>query len=263
MFHMMNEARIGVGMCAVALGTAGYMAALYYARNRPQGRPTGAKDPTAPPVAIIEHADVRRMLLAQKAYVEGALVLGLTCARAVDERATAEDETARREAGLLLDILTPIMKAWASEWCLEANKLAIQVHGGYGYTREYPVEQYYRDARLNPIHEGTNGVQALDLLGRKVAMEDGAAFALLCREMGRTVAAARKAGLAEYADGLDRAIARASETTAALLAARGNIALALANASVYLDMLGHTVVAWMWLRQALAATEGGRGATGA
>ena len=183
-------------------------------------------------------------------------------ARAVDERATAEDETARREAGLLLDILTPIMKAWASEWCLEANKLAIQVHGGYGYTREYPVEQYYRDARLNPIHEGTNGVQALDLLGRKVAMEDGAAFALLCREMGRTVAAARKAGLAEYADGLDRAIARASETTAALLAARGNIALALANASVYLDMLGHTVVAWMWLRQALAATEGGRGATG-
>ncbi len=262
MFHMMNEARIGVGMCAVALGYAGYLAALDYARNRPQGRPTGAKDPAAPPVPIVEHADVKRMLLAQKAYVEGALALGLCCARLVDERATAEGEAARAEAGLLLDILTPIMKAWAAEWCLEANKLAIQVHGGYGYTREYPVEQYYRDARLNPIHEGTNGVQAIDLLGRKVGMEDGAAFALLVREMGRTADAAGTAGLSEYADALGGAIARAGETTAALLAARGDMALALANASVYLDMLGHTVVAWMWLRQALAATEGARGATG-
>ena len=169
MFHMMNEARIGVGLAATMLGMAGYEASLDYARQRPQGRPMTAagKDAAAPQVPIIEHADVKRMLLAQKAYAEGALALELYCARLVDEQHTG-DEAAAKDAALLLEVLTPIAKSWPSEWCLEGNSLAIQVHGGYGYTRDFPVEQYWRDQRLNMIHEGTHGIQALDLLGRKV-----------------------------------------------------------------------------------------------
>uniref|UniRef100_UPI002738D7CA acyl-CoA dehydrogenase family protein n=1 Tax=Stenotrophomonas sp. YIM B06876 TaxID=3060211 RepID=UPI002738D7CA len=132
-----------------------------------QGRAPGHKDPLQPQLPLIAHADVRRMLLAQKAYVEGGLALGLYAARLVDEQKTSDSDCARAEAGLLLDLLTPIVKSWPSQWCLEANSLAIQIHGGYGYTREYPVEQYWRDNRLNMIHEGTHGIQALDLLGRK------------------------------------------------------------------------------------------------
>ncbi|MCZ8257240.1 MAG: acyl-CoA dehydrogenase family protein, partial [Polaromonas sp.] len=165
MFHMMNEARIGVGTAATMLGMAGYYASLDYAKNRPQGRPVGVggKDAAQPQIRIIEHADVKRMLLAQKAYCEGALALELYCARLVDEHHTAGAQAAD-DARLLLEVLTPIAKSWPSEWCLEANSLAIQVHGGYGYTRDFPVEQYWRDNRLNMIHEGTHGIQAMDLL---------------------------------------------------------------------------------------------------
>jgi alkylation response protein AidB-like acyl-CoA dehydrogenase len=267
MFHMMNEARIGVGLGAVALGYRGYLHALDYARNRPQGRPPGDKDPTQPPVKIVEHADVRRMLLAQKAYVEGGLALCLYCARLVDEERSAEPEQRRREARLLLEILTPIAKAWPSQWCLEANSLAIQVHGGYGYTREYPVEQLYRDNRLNPIHEGTNGIQALDLLGRKAGMDDGAALQLLMREVQRTVRGATKCDSPELrrcADELNLAVDGLMETTRNLLcaAARGEAELALANATLYLELAGHVVVAWLWLMQALAAVERLPGAAG-
>ena len=154
MFHMMNEARIAVGMGATSLGYTGYLHALQYAKERPQGRPVLEKDPNSPQIPIIEHADVRRMLLAQKAYAEGAMALTLYCGRLVDEQHTGATEEDRRNAELLLDLLTPIVKSWPSQWCLEANSLAIQVHGGYGYTREYNVEQFYRDNRLNPIHEG-------------------------------------------------------------------------------------------------------------
>ncbi len=255
MFHMMNEARIGVGMGAVLLGYTGYLHALDYARSRPQGRPVSAKDPTSPQVPIVCHADVRRMLLAQKAYVEGGLALCLYCARLVDEQKTGEEEEARKEANLLLDILTPIAKSWPSQFCLEANFLAIQVHGGYGYTRDYKVEQLYRDNRLNPIHEGTHGIQALDLLGRKVAMDQGRALTLLLARMQETTALARAADsplLRECADALDAAAARLQKTTQTLHAA-GEAERTLANAAVYLEMFGHTVIAWIWLRQALVA----------
>jgi len=143
MFHMMNEARIGVGLAATMLGLAGYYASLDYAKTRTQGRPVGpaGKDPSQPPVRLIEHADIKRMLLAQKAYGEGALALGLYCARLVDELHTG-DEAQRSDAQWLLEVLTPIVKSWPSEWCLEGNSLAIQIHGGYGYTRDFPVEQY-------------------------------------------------------------------------------------------------------------------------
>jgi butyryl-CoA dehydrogenase len=193
MFHMMNEARLGVGLGAIALGYTGYLKSLQYARERPQGRLVTAKDPAAPQVPIIEHPDVKRMLLAQKSYVEGALALALYCGRLVDIAASPETPEEAESAGRLLDILTPIAKSWPSQWCLEANNLAIQVHGGYGYTREYDVEQHYRDNRLNPIHEGTHGIQSLDLLGRKVVQHDGANVAALAREIAGTVAAAKPA----------------------------------------------------------------------
>ncbi len=260
MFQMMNEARIGVGMGATVLGYTGYLHALAYARERPQGRLPGAKDAQQPPVKIIEHADVKRMLLAQKAYVEGALALCLYCSSLVDESHTAEDGKARREAELLLDILTPVAKAWPSQYCLEANSLAIQVHGGYGYTREYPVEQFYRDNRLNPIHEGTNGIQALDLLGRKAGMNDGAAIQLLAREIGtivRAAAASESEELRRCGTMLNAALDRIMAVTRKLLCVtgRGEVDLGLANASVYLDLVGHAVIGWIWLRQALVAVQ--------
>ncbi|MSQ75429.1 MAG: acyl-CoA dehydrogenase [Rhodoferax sp.] len=254
MFHMMNEARIGVGIAATMLGLAGYYASLDYARNRAQGRPTGSsgKDAAAPQVRIIEHADVKRMLLAQKAYGEGALALALYCARLVDEQRTGSEAHAD-EARLLLEVLTPIAKSWPSEWCLEANSLAIQVHGGYGYTRDFPVEQYWRDNRLNMIHEGTHGIQAADLLGRKVLMEDGRGLRLLGERMLAT--AGRAAGqpeLAPFAGSLQQALKSLGAATQAAWAS-GQPKQALANAVPYMQAFGHTVLAWIWLDVALAA----------
>jgi len=265
MFHMMNEARIGIGLFATMLGYSGYLHALDYARTRLQGRPAGGKDPAQPQVRIVEHADVRRMLLAQKAYVEGALALCLSCSALVDEQRTAEDPERRREAGLLLEILTPIAKAWPSQWCLAANDLAIQVHGGYGYTRDFAVEQLWRDNRLNAIHEGTNGIQAIDLLGRKSVMEGGAALKLLMRAMTRTAHAALGTGdpdLARWGEALGGAAIDIPKTTRALHGA-GDLEATLANAHVYLDAVGHGVVAWLWLRQALAAAAALSRASGA
>jgi len=214
MFSMMNEARVGVGMTACAQGYAGYSYSLDYAKGRLQGRLPSSKDPNADPVAIIEHTDVRRMLLQQKAASEGATALCLLCARLVDEEATAVDAAERDRAALLLEMLTPIAKAWPSEWCLEANKWAIQILGGYGYTRDYPVEQCYRDNRLNMIHEGTNGIQALDLLGRKVWLHNGAGLALLLRELLHTCDSVDgHSVLGEYGKQLEASAALIRQTT--------------------------------------------------
>jgi butyryl-CoA dehydrogenase len=248
MFHMMNEARIGVGLAATMLGMAGYYASLEYAKNRPQGRLTGAagKDASQPQVRIIEHADVKRMLLAQKAYSEGALALALYCARLVDEQHTGNAQDAD-VARLLLEVLTPIVKSFPSEWCLEANSLAIQVHGGYGYTRDFPVEQYWRDNRLNMIHEGTHGIQAMDLLGRKVLMEKGRGLQLLGERILATVAQAENhAEWTAEAHALREALAQIGQATQ--MAWDGATpAQALANAVPYLQAFGHTVIAWIWL----------------
>lgn len=264
MFHMMNEARIGVGTAATMLGMAGYYASLEYARSRPQGRlvkkPEGAagsavvKDSASPQVRIIEHADVRRMLLAQKAYCEGALALELYCARLVDAQTTGSEQAAD-DARLLLEVLTPIAKSWPSEWCLEANSLAIQVHGGYGYTRDFPVEQYWRDNRLNMIHEGTHGIQAADLLGRKVLMEKGRGLTLLAGRITDTIAHAGKVpALAAHAKALGAALQRIGSATEAAWST-GNPADALANAVPYMQAFGHTVLAWIWLDVARRALE--------
>ncbi|OBB48591.1 acyl-CoA dehydrogenase [Mycobacterium sp. 852002-51961_SCH5331710] len=254
MFTMMNEARLGVGMGAVALGYTGYLKSVQYARERPQGRPVSAKDPLTPQVPIIEHADVKRMLLAQKAYAEGGLALLLYCAKLVDLQHSAVSDEERDATTLLLEMLTPVGKSWPSQWCLEANSLAIQVHGGYGYTREYDVEQHYRDNRLNPIHEGTHGIQSLDLLGRKVPARGGAGLAALGTAIEKTVAEAAALGgrPAEHASLLDAAWHRLTAVTADMFGA-GDVDAAMANSVIYLEAFGHIVVAWIWLQQEIAA----------
>ncbi len=243
MFMMMNEARISVGLGAAALGYRGYRHALQYARERQQGRPVGTRD--GAPVAIIEHADVKRMLLAQKAYVEGALALCLYCAKLVDEHDDAK-------AQALIGLLTPVVKSWPSEYGMAANDLAIQVHGGYGYTRDFDVEQLYRDNRLNPIHEGTTGIQAIDLLGRKILRGDGAGLAVAEERIGRTAAAAMEIpSLAVHARTLTAYWTRITETIGALREREG--ARVFDNATYFHRAFAHVIVAWLWLDQALTA----------
>lgn len=253
MFHMMNEARIGVGAGAVALGYTGYLHACDYARNRLQGRSVSAKNPESVQVPIVSHPDVRRMLLASKSYVEGGLALVLYCARLLDEQETAGSEEDRASAKLLLDVLTPLAKSWPSQWCLAANDLAIQVHGGYGYSSEYSVEQFYRDNRLNMIHEGTHGIQAIDLLGRKVTIDDGAGLRALADAIGTTLTRARHNHV-DFATPLDDIFTRVVDVTKTLWA-DGDASKALANASLYLEVVGHVVIAWMWLEQLLAVGD--------
>ena len=249
MFHMMNEARIGVGTSAAAIGYTGFLHALDYARTRVQGRRAGSDAP----VAIIEHPDVRRMLLVQKAYVEGALAFNLYCARLVDEVRCCDDPQEREAITLLLDLLTPVAKAWPSQFCLEANNLSIQVHGGYGYTRDYAVEQFYRDNRLNPIHEGTNGIQALDLLGRKVVMQNGRALDIFADRVRASCVRGRGLGgeAAEHSRAvgtvLDRLVALTRELSAEL-----DQQVVLSNATPYLEAFGHLAIAWIWLEQVIA-----------
>jgi len=259
MFQMMNEARIGVGMGAVMLGYAGYLYSLEYARERPQGRLPDSKNPQSAPVSIIQHADVKRMLLIQKAYVEGAFDLGLYAARLFDDTQTGETDEQRRLAHELLDLLTPIVKSWPSEFCLKANELAIQILGGHGYTREYPVEQYYRDNRLNPIHEGTHGIQSLDLLGRKLAQNGGAGLKQLIRLVAETCQRAQEhSSLSSLRQPLEQYIARLQAVTLELLTdlAQGKITATLANSALYLKAFGHGVIGWRWLEQAIRAEEG-------
>jgi alkylation response protein AidB-like acyl-CoA dehydrogenase len=253
MFHMMNEARVSVGLAAAAQGYTGYLQALSYARTRLQGRSLARRDESQD-VPIISHHDVRRMLLAQKSYVEGGLGLGLYCGRLIDETLSAPTDAERDDAGLMLELLTPIAKSWPSQWCVEANSLAIQVHGGYGYTRDYNVEQLYRDNRLNSIHEGTHGIQALDLLGRKVLIDGGRGIRLLVNTILRTTGQASALGdpLAKWASTLASAAGRVEHTTG-LLWKDGDPGVALPNATLYLEAVGHVVVAWIWLQQALAA----------
>ena len=255
MFHMMNEARIGVGMLATMSGLAGYLYSLDYARNRPQGRHPGDKDPNEPMLPIIEHADIKRLLLDQKASVEGSLALLSYCAALVDKQKLASSDEEKGRLTLLLELLTPIAKSWPSEFTLEANKHAMQILGGYGYTREYPLERLYRDNRLNPIHEGTHGIHGIDLLGRKVNLAQGATLALFKAEIDRVVGRAQEhQDLATHCNALLEAWAQILATVE-LVNAEPNTRKRLANATLFLDAFGHVVIAWLWLWQALVATE--------
>lgn len=264
MFHMMNEARIMVGTGAAAIGLAGYNYSLDYAKNRPQGRLPSCKDPLSPMVNIIEHADVRRMLLAQKAYVEGSLALVLYGSQLSDDEQTATTEEQRKNAHVLLDFLTPIIKTWPSEYGTKANDLAIQVLGGHGYINEHPVEMFYRDNRLNPIHEGTTGIQSLDLLARKVPMNKMQGYVATLAEIKKTIKLAQSDDrLSLHAQSLSNALKTLSDTTNVLLTAMGeanakqdgSIDLVLANSVKYLEVFGHVVIAWLWLKQGIVASN--------
>ncbi|HEY4240651.1 MAG TPA: acyl-CoA dehydrogenase [Kofleriaceae bacterium] len=251
MFQMMNEARIMVGLNGVATASVAYHESLAYARERTQGRPVTARDPAAPPVPIIEHADVRRMLLRQKAIVVGGLALLVRVAQYADLAEHAGD----RRAGLLLDLLTPVAKSFPAEYGYAANVLAVQIHGGYGYTSEYLPESWLRDQKLNSIHEGTTGIQAADLLGRR-ALAPGALVALGA-EIAASCARARAAGLPPaWIDAVERAVATVGALTAEL-ATRGPAMLL--HATDYLDLFSIVVLAWQWLD--LAATPSADAAT--
>ena len=256
MFHMMNEARLSVGMSAVMSALGGYLYSLDYARNRPQGRHLANRDPESPMVMISEHADVKRMLMTQKAFVEGAQALMYYCSALMERQKLSDDDAEKNRIALLLDLLTPICKSWPSEYCLEANKLAIQVLGGYGYTREYPVERMYRDNRLNHIHEGTWAIHGIDILGRKVRIAGGAAVSILHEEISATLdAAAEYPELEEYCQQLTESF-KLVENTIGAVAQSPDPSLALANATIFLDAMGHVIIAWMWLKQAVAAVSG-------
>ena len=256
MFHMMNEARIWVGMGATMSALGGYLYSLDYARNRPQGRPLTNRDPESPMIMINEHADVKRMLMTQKAFVEGAMTLIYYCSELLDKQTLSDDAEEKSRIALLLDLLTPICKSWPSEYCLEANKLAIQVLGGYGYTREYPVERMYRDNRLNHIHEGTWAIHGIDILGRKVRIAGGAAMGILTDEIAQTIESATPySNLETYSKQLDSALKMVMQTIDAVGQSK-DPALALANATIFLDAMGHVIIAWMWLKQAVAANAG-------
>ncbi|MEM6995002.1 MAG: acyl-CoA dehydrogenase [Myxococcota bacterium] len=258
MFQMMNEARIMIGLNGVATASVAYHESLAYARGRPQGRGVADKDPTKPMVPITEHADVRRMLLRQKAIVEGGLSLVMQAARWADVAHGGVDDTARARAAALLDFITPMAKSFPAERGYEANALALQVHGGYGYSSEYLPEAWLRDQKLNSIHEGTTGIQALDLLGRKTLRDGGRSLSVLIETIGASVRVAEEAKVDPR---FGRALLSATDTIGSLVAhlgarAQSDLAGALGHATDFLDLMSTTVVAWQWLEQAAAAMRG-------
>jgi butyryl-CoA dehydrogenase len=256
MFQMMNEARIGVGKQATAVASGAYYASLQYAKERPQGRPVQSKDPTQPQVPIIEHADIKRLLLFQRSVVDGALSLLMQSAKYAD-LASHGPEEGRERANLLLELLTPIAKSFPSEMGILSTSAAVQVLGGYGYTDEFTAEQYFRDMRIHAIHEGTTGIQAMDLLGRKVRMAHSAALKLFVEELGADVAAAQASpALAAYGVRLQAYLDELVRVTGLKLGLMqaGQVELCLADATLYLDMFGLVAVAWQWLKQGLIAS---------
>jgi alkylation response protein AidB-like acyl-CoA dehydrogenase len=254
MFQMMNEARIDVGMGATAIATAAYYAALEYSRMRRQGRKVADKDPTQPQVPIIQHADVKRMLLFQRAVVEGSLSLLMQCSKYMDlQKVCSESE--KEKYDLLLEILTPVAKSYPSEMGIRSISQGLQCFGGSGYCDDYPLEQYYRDARIHPIHEGTTGIHGMDLLGRKVRMQNGKAFELYLTEVQSTIEEAKGIStLAPYAQRLSEAIEklkRVMSHLAGILKDKGQ-EIFLADATLYLEFFGIISIAWQWLLQAIS-----------
>ncbi len=254
MFQMMNEARIAVGMGATCMATAAYYASLEYAKTRRQGRKISQKDPTLPPIPIIEHADVKRMLLFQRAVVEGSLSIIMQCSKYVDLMKILPDAE-KEKYHLLLEILTPIAKSYPAETGILSISQGLQCLGGSGYCDDYPLEQYFRDARIHPIHEGTTGIQAMDLLGRKVIMQNGQAFMHYVAELQEAISVAKTfRELEDHAQQLKEALNRLQEVTQHLLEiaqSKGPESF-LADAVLYLESFGIITIAWQWLLQGIA-----------
>lgn len=258
MFQMMNEQRIDVGLGASGIASAAYYASLEYSKERPQGRPLSQKDPTKPQVPIIEHPDVKRMLLFQRAVVEGSLSLLFQCAKYADLEIISEGEEKEKNT-LLLDLLTPVAKSYPAEMCILSVSQGLQVLGGYGYCDEFPLEQHYRDVRIHPIHEGTTGIQGQDLLGRKVRMKDGRAFKLYLDEVQKTITSAQEiSDLKPYAQALEKAVEILQKVTGHLMEVAGtqSAEVFLADATLYLELFGIISVAWQWLLQGIHIQRG-------
>jgi butyryl-CoA dehydrogenase len=254
MFQMMNEARIGVGMNAVAIAQAAYQASLAYAKERPQGRKITEKDLSKPQVPIIEHADVKRMLLFQKSISEGSLALLLYASRLMDETIHEPIPDRKKEKHLLLELLTPIAKSYPSEMGVLSTSAAVQVLGGAGYTQDFPVEQYYREARIHPIHEGTTGIHGLDLLGRKIFLEDGLGWKMLYRAIEKDIKTYQ--GPEDIRMLFDQSWKKSQDTAGTLLQkAQEGPEVFLADASLFLELCGVLCVGWMWLRQTHVASQ--------
>ncbi|HKK76266.1 MAG TPA: acyl-CoA dehydrogenase [Saprospiraceae bacterium] len=257
MFQMMNEARIGTGLVSAGTASAAYYASLKYAHERPQGRHPSNKDVNQPQVLIIEHADVRRMLLFQKAVVEGSFALLMQCSYYADVHLGSEGEEADN-AHLLLELLTPIAKSYPAEMGIDSVSTGMQVLGGAGYTDDFPLEQHYRDIRVNAIYEGTTTIHGLDLLGRKVMLNKGKALILLMQEIKKTInEAEERENTQAFAKKLGQSTAQLHETTLKLvdLAMKDKPEVFLADATLYLEYFGLHVMAWLWLKQAIVADK--------
>jgi len=236
------------------MATAAYYVSLDYARERKQGRKISEKEPTQPQIPIIEHADVKRMLLFQRAVVEGSLSLVMQCSKYVDmQKVCSADE--KEKYSLLLEILTPVAKTYPSEMGILSISQGLQCFGGSGYCDDYPLEQYYRDARIHPIHEGTTGIHAMDLLGRKVTMEEGKALQLYLAEVEQVISEAKKnSTLAPYGQQLSEALEKLTGVTSHLLGIakeKGPEAF-LADATLYSELFGIISIAWQWLLQGIS-----------
>jgi butyryl-CoA dehydrogenase len=257
MFQMMNEARIEVGIGAAAIASAAYFAALDYSKKRLQGRKLSTKDPTVPQVPIIEHPDVKRMLLFQRSVVEGSLGLLMQCGKYADLASVLTGEE-KEKYELLLDLLTPVAKSYPSEMGLLSISQGLQCLGGSGYCDDYPLEQHYRDARIHPIHEGTTGIHGLDLLGRKVVMKNGKAYKLYLQEVQKTIREAETfEALQSYTQNLKDSLGLLQQVTSHLMGVRekGTPELFLADATLYLELFGIISVALQWLVQATVALK--------
>lgn len=262
MFQMMNAARVGVGLGAAAIASAAYYASLEYAKERPQGRRSSEKDPSLPQVPIINHADVKRMLLFQRAVVEGSLALLCQCSLYHDQHIVLEGEE-KEKVEMLLDLLTPVAKSYPSEMGIVSVSQGLQILGGYGYCDEFPLEQYYRDVRIHPIHEGTTGIHGITLLGRNVPMKKGKAFECFAGEIRKVIGEAEKLPeTSPLARKLEEALVTLEKVSAFLMKqAGGDPDIFLADATLYLEAFGIVTIAWQWLIQAIAATKGLGGAT--
>ena len=257
MFQMMNEARLGIGMNATAIATAAYQTSLAYAKVRPQGRNISDKEPNRPQVPIIQHADVKRMLLFQKSITEGSLALLIFCGLLGDKLSQESEPQKKAEMEALLDLLIPIAKSYPSEMGVQSTSMAIQVLGGAGYTTDFPVEQYYREARIHPIHEGTTGIHGLDLLGRKMLLHEGLGWKMLQKEFQSTLKEAKPLPeLGDIALTFEKYAQEFASDTAQLLFKRNQgPEYYLADATLYLEGAGLLCMGWIWLKQAITAQK--------
>lgn len=267
MFQMMNEARIGVGLQATSISSAAYYNALDYANVRLQGRKLTEKDPAKPQIPIIQHADVKRLLLFQKSIVEGSLALCMQACVYLDKwRTLTGDE--QEENYLKLELLTPVAKSYPAEMSILSTSAGLQVFGGYGFTKEYMAELFFRETRIHTLHEGTTAIHGMDLLGRKLSMAGGKGVMLLFQEIIQDIQKAQKhEQLKAYAESLSQRLMKLQELTMHLMgvAQKEGAEVYLSDASLYLELFGILGVAWQWLKMGTIALQvqaaGGKGYT--